>query len=99
MACDVGDAAGMRREAELARAHGFTGKACIHPDQVAIAEEVFTPSPLVVARMRRIVEAAEEAARAGNGVITVDGRMVDRPVVERARRVLAAARRSPGADV
>jgi citrate lyase subunit beta/citryl-CoA lyase len=87
----ISDPDGMRAEAQIALAAGFTGKACIHPKQIAVAHEVFTPSPDAVARARRIVMAADSAARTGDAVIALDGRMVDRPVVERARRLVASA--------
>jgi citrate lyase subunit beta / citryl-CoA lyase len=87
----IADFDGMRAEAQIALAAGFTGKACIHPNQIDIAHEVFTPSPEAVARARRIVSAADAAAARGDGVIALDGRMVDRPVVERARRLVATA--------
>jgi citrate lyase subunit beta/citryl-CoA lyase len=85
------DLDGMRQEAMLARANGFSGKACIHPDQIPIARDVFTPSARTLTEMRRLVATADEAARAGSGVTVLDGRMVDRPVVDRARRVLEMA--------
>lgn len=88
---DLSDLDGMRHEAMLARANGFSGKACIHPDQIPIARDVFTPSARTLTEMRRLVATADEAARAGSGVTVLDGRMVDRPVVDRARRVLEMA--------
>jgi citrate lyase subunit beta / citryl-CoA lyase len=84
---DIGDEPGLRREAAAARAAGFAGKACIHPDQIATVREVFSPSPHAISRAQRIVAAADAALREGQGVIEVDGRMVDRPVVEQARRI------------
>lgn len=88
---DVSDPDGMRSEAVVARAAGFTGKACIHPSQIAIAHELFTPSPQAIAHARRVVEAAEAAALGGDGVTSLDGHMIDRPVLERSRRLIAAA--------
>lgn len=79
-----------RREAQEARALGYAGKMCIHPSQVAIAHEVFTPSPEEVEAARRLVEAHEAAEREGRSVVVVDGRMVDGPLVTQARKVLAA---------
>jgi citrate lyase beta subunit len=87
----ISDFDGMRAEAQIALAAGFTGKACIHPRQVGIAHEVFTPSAEAVASARRIVAAADAAAESGDGVISIDDRMVDRPVVERSRRLIARA--------
>ncbi|MEM3086913.1 MAG: CoA ester lyase [Halobacteria archaeon] len=85
------DPGGLRREAEEARNLGYRGKLCIHPDQVPVVHSVFTPSAEEVERARRLVEAA---ARAGGGAFALDGRMVDRPLVEQAREVLEAARQA-----
>lgn len=87
------DADGFRAEAGLARRLGYLGKSCIHPSQVAHANEVFRPSSDEIARARRVAAAADEAAARGVGAFTVDGEMVDAPFVLRAREVLATARR------
>ena len=79
----------LRQDATRARALGFTGKMAIHPDQVAVINEIFTPSASDVAAARRIVEAAEAAGAEGEGAFRLDGRMVDAPVIRRAQRVLA----------
>jgi citrate lyase subunit beta/citryl-CoA lyase len=63
----------------------------IHPKQIDIINEAFTPAAAEVERARRIVAAYESALAAGHAVTTLDGRMVELPVVERARRVLALA--------
>ena len=81
---------GLRAEAEAARRDGFTAKMAIHPAQVAVINQVFTPSEAAVAKARRIVELF--AANPQAGVIGMDGEMVDRPHVRRAERILAAAR-------
>ena len=81
----------LRQDATRARALGFTGKMAIHPDQVAVINEVFTPSAQEIAAARRIVEAAEAAQAEGEGAFRLDGRMVDAPVVRRAHRILARA--------
>lgn len=80
-----------RREAVEARAIGYAGKLCIHPDQVAVAHSVFTPGREELEAARALVAAYEEAVARGTGVIVVDGRMIDGPLVEQARRVIAAA--------
>lgn len=80
-----------RREAGEARALGYAGKMCIHPSQVTIANDVFTPSPVEIEAARRLVEAHEAAERDGRSVVVVDGRMVDGPLVAQAKKVLAAA--------
>ena len=88
---DIRDHAGFRASATLARCLGFQGKLCIHPDQVAVVTEVFTPSASEVERCRAIVDAFEHAERAGLASIQVDGYFVDYPIYEKAVRTLAAA--------
>lgn len=80
-----------RREALRARALGYTGKLLIHPAQVAPAHEAFTPTPDEVASARRVLASFEEMARAGIGVDTAGGRMIDRAMVVAAQHVLARA--------
>lgn len=87
------DVDGFRAEAGLARRLGYLGKSCIHPSQVAHANEVFRPSDEEIAHARRVAAAADEAEGRGVGAYTVDGEMVDAPFVLRARAVLATARR------
>lgn len=82
---DLDDTEGLRREAERARRLGFTAKAAIHPAQVATIRDAFVPTEDEVERARRIVDAHE---REGSGVFRLDGVMVDRPVVDAARRLL-----------
>ncbi len=82
----------LRAEAEKARRLGMTGKVAIHPAQIPVIHEVFTPSPGEVEQARRIVEADRAA---GGGAVSLSGRMVDRPVVEAARRLLERAGRPP----
>jgi citrate lyase beta subunit len=88
---DVADAEGFRREAEQARQLGYIGKSCIHPKQVALANEIFGAATLDVDTARRIVAAAQDAAQTGRGAFLLDGRMIDLPFVKRAEAVLAAA--------
>lgn len=93
---DVADDAGIEEECRFARSLGFRGKVCIHPRQAPIVNRVFAPTEDDVAWARRVVEAYEEGIGEGKGVLALDGSMVDLPVVERARRVLAEAERSGG---
>jgi citrate lyase beta subunit len=90
----VKDEAGFRRDAELGARLGFEGKLCIHPRQAEIANDVYTPTAQEIERARRVVEAAERAAAEGCGVLELDGRMIDAPVVALERRVLERARRA-----
>lgn len=86
----VSDPEAFRREAEEARALGANGKSCIHPSQVLIANEVFSPGAEEVERATRLL-AAVDAAGSNRGAFVYEGDMVDLPVVERARGVLARA--------
>jgi citrate lyase subunit beta/citryl-CoA lyase len=81
------DEAGFRRDCEAARRDGFTGKMAIHPAQVPIINEIFTPPDAEVARARAVVAAFAAAPDAG--VIGIGGEMYDRPHLERAKRLLA----------
>ncbi len=85
---DVDDVAGLAAWAEAERKLGFDGVGCIHPRQVRVVHQVFTPSAAEVEQARRIVDAFAVAQATGLGVVAVDGKMVDAPVVERARRTL-----------
>jgi citrate lyase subunit beta/citryl-CoA lyase len=90
---DVGDPDGYRHEAEAARRLGYIGKSCIHPSQIALANEVFRPSDEEIARAVRVVEAWHQAQHAGIGALLVDGRMIDLPFARGAESVVALARR------
>lgn len=90
---DVRDPTGLRGDCSLARSLGFRGKVCVHPDQVPIVNDAFSPSDRELARARDIIGAFDQAEREGLGVIALDGEMVDLPVVERARRLIAENKR------
>ena len=81
----------LRADAMRARQMGYTGKHAIHPAQLDIINEVFSPSVEEVAYARKIMEAWDEAESAGRGSLALDGRMVDVPVVKRAQNLLALA--------
>jgi citrate lyase subunit beta/citryl-CoA lyase len=87
------DGGGLEAEARAARRDGFTAKLAIHPDQVAIVNEVFTPSEAEIAKARAIVAAFEAAP--GAGVIGLDGEMLDLPHLARAKSILARAGSPP----
>lgn len=80
-----------RRENEEARAMGYVGKLCIHPAQVTIANDVFTPSADEIDRAARLLAAYEEASAGGIAAIDFEGQMVDEPVAAQARRLLTLA--------
>lgn len=83
---DLSDPDGLAESAARSRRLGFTGKAAIHPDQVAAVKAAFAPTEAELGRARRLIELFDES---GEGVTTVDGVMVDRPVVDAARRMLS----------
>jgi citrate lyase subunit beta/citryl-CoA lyase len=85
------DTEGFRRECVHGRALGFDGKTLIHPDQVAISNEVFAPPEADVAWARKIIAAFDQPEHKGKGVITVEGRMVELLHAEMARRTVAIA--------
>jgi len=87
----VEDLAGFRAEAESARRLGLAGKSCIHPSQIATANEIFFPTAKEIDAARRIVTAAGERFSQGMGAFMLDGVMVDEPYVARARALLAIA--------
>ena len=84
---DIDDEARLLAEWARARAHGFGAKLCIHPKQVAPLHAALRPSDDELAWAQRVLD----AAAASGGAVQLDGRMIDRPVVERARRLLARA--------
>ncbi|MBU6257094.1 MAG: CoA ester lyase [Burkholderiales bacterium] len=86
---EVADPAPLRADLQRARAHGYTAKLCIHPKQVALVHEALQPSAAEIDWARRVIAAAEGAA----GAVQVDGRMVDKPVLQRAQALLARAAR------
>ncbi|HCP23663.1 MAG: CoA ester lyase [SAR202 cluster bacterium] len=81
----------LRADAQRARQMGYTGKFAIHPAQLDIINETFSPSAEEIAYARQIMAAWEEAEAAGRGSLAMDGRMVDVPVVKRAQNLLAFA--------
>src|SRR5207247_9160744 len=77
--------------ARRAAALGYEGKWAIHPSQIALANEVFTPPPAEVERARRILGALDEAARAGRGAAQLDGRMIDAASARLAQNIVQIA--------
>jgi citrate lyase subunit beta / citryl-CoA lyase len=85
---DLADAEGLEASAQAALAFGFQGKMCIHPDQIAVINRVFTPSAAEMAFAERVVAAFAAAEAAGSAAVQLDGKFIDYPIVYRARRVL-----------
>ena len=88
---DVNDAEGMAEDARLARALGFSGKAVISPRHVEAVNAAFTPTEDEIIYAREVMLAIAEAQQQGRGAISLRGKMVDKPIVDRAQRVLATA--------
>lgn len=86
---DYSDPEAYRKSATRARRFGFSGGTCIHPGLVGALNDAFTPSPEEVAYARKLIAADKKAAAAGRGSFSVDGKMIDIPVIDRARRLLA----------
>lgn len=95
---DITDDAGLRRETEWVKQLGYQGKSVIHPNQIPIIHDVFTPTPKEIEQAKKIVEAAADAAARGLGAVQVDGKMVDKPVVKRAEYTLQRAGLSAGGE-
>jgi malyl-CoA/(S)-citramalyl-CoA lyase len=88
---DFKDADGFLSAARRAAALGFEGKWAIHPSQIALANQVFSPAPDEIERARRIVAAMEQAAREGRGAVQLDGRLIDIASIRMAQNLLAKA--------
>ena len=86
---DIADRDGLLREAREARQLGYSGKQAIHPSQVEPINAIFAPSRAELDWARRVVDAYEEAVARGTGAIQLDGKLIDVPMVARARRILA----------
>jgi citrate lyase subunit beta/citryl-CoA lyase len=85
---DFRNADGLRRDSELALCLGYQGKMIIHPDQIDIVNETFSPSQEELAYARKVVAAFEEAEKNGVASVNLEGKMIDYPVVNRARQLL-----------
>ncbi|GJQ40064.1 MAG: citrate lyase [Anaerolineaceae bacterium] len=89
---DFKDAEGLRLEAEQGAGFGFSGKQIIHPNQVEVTQEAFTPSDEALEEARRIVETFEASQKEGKGAYALDGKMIDMPLLKNAQKTLARAR-------
>ena len=88
---NLNDMETFRKEVELIKQLGFDGKSIINPRQIEIVNEVFAPTEKAIEKAKTIIAAIKEAERRGSGVIAVNGKMVDRPVVIRAQRTIDLA--------
>ncbi len=88
---NLNDMETFRKEVELIKTLGFDGKSIINPRQIEVVNEVFTPSEKAIEKSKTILAAIKEAEQRGSGVIAVNGKMIDRPVVLRAQRTIDLA--------
>ena len=88
---DLHDLSGLEQEARLARNMGYTGKLAIHPNQVSIIQQIFSPTPAEITQAQELMASYEAHLAAGAGVFVVNGRMVDQPVILAAQKILARA--------
>lgn len=89
---DFKDAEGLRVEAEQGAGFGFSGKQVIHPNQVQVTQEAFTPSTGAIADAMRIVESFEASQKEGKGAFALDGKMIDMPLLKNAQKLLERAK-------
>ena len=85
---DLQDEEGLEASTRTALAMGFQGKMCIHPNQIAVVNRVFTPTNAEIDFAERVVAAFAQAEKAGSAAIQLDGKFIDYPIVYRAQRVL-----------
>jgi malyl-CoA/(S)-citramalyl-CoA lyase len=93
---DFSDPDGYVAAANRAAVLGYEGKWAIHPSQIALANQVYTPSEAEVTRARRIMQAMDEAAKAGKGAVSLDGRMIDIASIRMAEALLVKAEQIGG---
>lgn len=91
---DLKDLETCRADARRAWELGYTGKLCIHPNQIDICNQVFSPTQEEMAFAQKVIDAFEQTRVLGQGVLQVNGKFIDKPVVERCRRILALAERT-----
>ena len=90
---DTTDESGLVADCKKALGLGFTSKSAIHPSQVTFINDIFVPSPDKIKWALRVQSATEEANKKGLGVFSLDGKMVDKPVIDRANKILVKAKR------
>jgi citrate lyase subunit beta-like protein len=89
---DFKDTEGLRAEAQEGAEFGFSGKQIIHPNQVQVTQEAFTPSEEAIAYAKRVVETFEASQKEGKGAYALDGKMIDMPLLRNAQKVLDRAK-------
>ncbi len=88
------DAEAFKKDVAFGKSLGFTCKSCIHPNQISLVHEVYTPTQAEVEHAQKVVAVYEEALENASGVIALDGKMIDMPIVKRAQHILAYAKES-----
>jgi citrate lyase subunit beta/citryl-CoA lyase len=88
---DLKDMDGLIDHAKKAKAYGFMGKICIHPNQIQPCHDVFTPTEEEIAYAKKVIEAFTQAEREGRAAIQLEGRFIDYPIVEKSRRICQLA--------
>jgi citrate lyase subunit beta/citryl-CoA lyase len=88
---DVGDVDALRTWAVNSRAMGFEGMGCVHPSQITVIHEAFAPTAAEIEKARKIVAAYNEAHEKGLGVVSLGSKMIDAPVIQRARKLMVQA--------
>ncbi len=90
----MNDEAGFLKEVELIKRLGFNGKSLINPRQIELLHNAYAPTEEEVEYARRVVAAAQEGERKGLGVVSLNGKMIDSPIIDHAHRVLQRAQAS-----
>jgi citrate lyase beta subunit len=90
---DYKDLDALKVESEFGAKLGFSGKQIIHPNQVPVVQEAFTPSDEAIAYAKRIIETFEASQKEGKGAYALDGKMIDMPLLKNAQKVLARAKK------
>ena len=90
---DTTDYAGLKEDALKAKALGLNAKAAIHPNQIDIINQVFSPSEKQIIWAKRVLKATEEAQAKNLGVFSLDGKMVDKPIIDRAQKIIKMAQK------
>jgi len=88
---DINDQEGFMREVRLIKQMGYDGKSVVNPNQIPLVHAAFAPTEDEVRKARRVIEAAREAEERGSGVVSLDGKMIDKPIVARAQRIIDLA--------
>ena len=89
---DVNDLDGLYEDTLRSRKMGFDGRSAIHPSQVEVIHRAYTPSPEEIEWAKKVIEALEEGKKIGKGAVSLNGKMIDRPVAKRAERIISLAK-------